>query len=227
MSVTPRAALSLRQRMAAQNAAPLVWIDCEVNIGLPVVHGSYCHVLGSIHTDTALQMTGLDYNNDEIIEIYCLITNGSLVLADTEGWGTVVHQSQARMDQMDEWCTRTHGQTGLTAAVVASDVTPEQAADGLLAYIKEHVPEPRTAILAGNSVHADRAFLNREPYRKVVDHLHYRILDISSLKEAARRWCPRTVENAPPKKTLHKARDDILESIEEARFYKEAIFERR
>ncbi|KAI7782313.1 oligoribonuclease [Diaporthe eres] len=187
--------------MAAQNAAPLVWIDCE--------------------------MTGLDYNNDEIIEVYCLITNGNLALVDTEGWGTVVHQPQARMDQMDEWCTRTHGQTGLTAAVVASDVTPEQAADGLLAYIKEHVPQPGTAILAGNSVHADRAFLMREPYRKVVDHLHYRILDVSSLKEAARRWSPRALENAPAKKTLHKAKDDILESIEEARFYKEAIFESR
>ena len=172
-------------------------------------------------------MTGLDYEKDEIIEIYCLITNGNLVLADKEGWGTVVHQPQARMDQMDEWCTRTHAQTGLTAAVVASDVTPEQAADGLLAYIKKYVPEPRKAILAGNSVHADRAFLNREPYRKVVDHLHYRILDVSSLKEATKRWLPQALENAPTKKTLHQAKDDILESIEEARFYKEAIFERK
>lgn len=172
-----------------------------------------------------MQMTGLDYEKDEIIEIYCLITNSNLVLADAEGWGTVVHQPQARMDQMNEWCTRTHGQTGLTAAVVASDVTPEQAADGLLAYIKKHVPEPRSAILAGNSVHADRAFLNREPYRKVVDHLHYRILDVSTLKEATRRWLPRLVEGAPPKKMLHKAKDDVLESIEEARFYKEAVFE--
>ncbi|KAJ0121749.1 oligoribonuclease [Diaporthe amygdali] len=186
--------------MAAQNTAPLVWIDCE--------------------------MTGLDYDKDEIIEVYCLITNGDLQLVDLEGWGTVVHQPQARMDEMDEWCTRTHGQTGLTAAVVASDVTPEQAADELLAYIKKYVPEPRKAILAGNSVHADRAFLNREPYRKVVDHLHYRILDISSLKEASRRWCPRITEKAPTKKTLHKAKDDILESIEEARFYKDAIFQR-
>lgn len=173
------------------------------------------------------QMTGLDYSNDAIIEIYCLITNGNLELADNEGWGTVVHQPQARMDQMDEWCTRTHGETGLTAAVVASEVTPEQAADGLLAYIKKHVSQPRTAILAGNSVHADRAFLNREPYRKVVDFLHYRILDISSLKEASRRWCPQIAQKAPPKKTLHKAKDDILESIEEARFYKQAIFERK
>lgn len=174
-----------------------------------------------------MQMTGLDFDKDEIIEIYCLITNGDLALADTEGWGTVVHQPQARMDQMNEWCARTHGQTGLTAAVVASDVTPEQAADGLLAYIKKHVPEAGTGILAGNSVHADRAFLNREPYRKVLDHLHYRILDVSSLKEATRRWSPRALETMPVKKMLHKAKDDILESIEEARFYKEAVFQRR
>lgn len=187
--------------MAQQNTAPLVWIDCE--------------------------MTGLDYDKEEIIEIYCLITNGNLVLADNEGWGTVVHQPAERMAQMDKWCTQTHAKTGLTAAVVASTVTPEQAADGLLAYIKKHVPEPRTAILAGNSVHMDRAFLNRGPYRKVVEHLHYRILDISSLKEASRRWLPLVTENVPRKKMLHKAKDDILESIEEARFYKEAIFERK
>jgi oligoribonuclease len=76
----------------------------------------------------------------------------------------------------------------LTAAVIASTVTAEEAASGLLAYIQKHVPVKGTALLAGNSVHADRAFLRKEPYKKVLDHLHYRILDISSLKEAARRW---------------------------------------
>lgn len=189
------------ERMAQQNAAPLVWIDCE--------------------------MTGLDHDNDEIIEIYCLITNGDLELVDTEGWGTVVHQSTARMAQMNEWCTRIHAQTGLTAAVIASAVTPEQAADGLLDYIKKHVPEPRTAILAGNSVHVDRVFLNREPYRKVVEYLHYRILDVSTIKEASRRWLPEVTAKAPRKKMLHKAKDDILESIQEAKFFKEAVFERK
>ncbi|ETS86921.1 hypothetical protein PFICI_00749 [Pestalotiopsis fici W106-1] len=178
----------------------LVWIDCE--------------------------MTGLDPDREEIIEIFCIITTGTLEVVDEAGLGIVIHQSKERMDQMDDWCTKTHGQSGLTAAVIASTVTPEQAADELLAYIKKYVPE-KGAILAGNSVHADRAFLRKEPYRKVVRHLHHRILDVSTLKEAARRWCPKKIiHNAPQKKGLHQAKDDILESIEEARYYKETIFKR-
>ncbi|CAN8099039.1 unnamed protein product [Discula destructiva] len=183
----------------AQSFGPLVWIDCE--------------------------MTGLDPDKEEIIEIFCLITNGDLELLHEDGWGTVVHQPQSRMDQMDEWCVRTHGQSGLTAEVVASSVTPEQAAEGLLEYIKKHVPDPRKALLAGNSVHADKSFLVRGPYRKVMDHLHYRILDVSSIKEATSRWCPEVMRKAPRKQALHKAKEDILESIEEARFYKEVIFQ--
>ncbi|KAI4594594.1 Phosphoglucomutase-2 [Pestalotiopsis sp. IQ-011] len=180
---------------------PLVWIDCE--------------------------MTGLDPDREEIIEIFCIITTGTLEVVDEAGWGTVIHQSKERMDQMDEWCTKTHGQNGLTAAVIASTVTPEQAADELLAYIKKYVPEPKRAILAGNSVHADRGFLRKEPYRKVVRHLHHRILDVSTLKEAARRWLPKKViHGAPQKKTLHQAKEDILESIEEARYYKDTVFKR-
>ncbi|RYP72743.1 hypothetical protein DL770_007920 [Monosporascus sp. CRB-9-2] len=181
----------------ASNGA-LVWIDCE--------------------------MTGLNPDTDEIIEIFCVITTGTLEVIDGNGWGTVVHQSKDRMDMMDEWCTRTHAKSGLTDAVLTSKVTPEQAADELLAYIKKHVPEPG-ALLAGNSVHADRAFLRKEPYKKVIDYLHHRILDVSSLKEAARRWCPREVmENAPRKQGLHQAKNDILESIAEARYYKDIIF---
>ncbi|KAK4459336.1 ribonuclease H-like domain-containing protein [Cladorrhinum samala] len=180
---------------------PLVWIDCE--------------------------MTGLDPDTDSILEIYCLITDGQLELLDPVGWGTVVHQSKERMDAMDEWCTRVHGESGLTAAVANSTVTPELAADGLLSYIQKYVPQVRTALLAGNSVHADRAFLRKGPYKKVLDHLHYRILDVSSVKEAARRWCPELFAAAPQKKGLHKARDDILESIEEAKYYKAATFQRQ
>ncbi|KAI1776809.1 ribonuclease H-like protein [Hypoxylon cercidicola] len=182
----------------ASNRA-LVWVDCE--------------------------MTGLDPDCEEIIEIFCIITTGTLDVVDENGWGIVIHQSQERMDQMDEWCTRTHAKSGLTAAVVASKVTPEQAADELLAYIKKHIPE-RGALLAGNSVHADRAFLRKEPYKKVVDYLNHRILDISTLKEAARRWCPRDIiRSAPTKQGLHQAKEDILESIAEARYYKEVIFD--
>ncbi|KAK3941818.1 oligoribonuclease [Diplogelasinospora grovesii] len=176
----------------------LVWIDCE--------------------------MTGLDPDSDVIIEIFCLITDGQLELLDESGWGTIVHQPKERMDMMDDWCTRVHGNSGLTSAVIESDVTPEQAADELLAYIQKHVSQRGVALLAGNSVHADRAFLRKEPYKQVIDYLHYRILDVSSLKEAALRWCPKIAGAAPEKKGLHKAKQDILESIEEARFYKSVIF---
>ncbi|KAI0388153.1 ribonuclease H-like protein [Hypomontagnella monticulosa] len=184
--------------MATNDA--LVWIDCE--------------------------MTGLDPDREEIIEIFCIITTGTLDIVDENGWGTVIHQSRERMDQMDEWCTRTHAKTGLTAAVVASTVTPEQAADELFAYIKKYVPE-RGALLAGNTVHADKAFLRKEPYKKIIDYLHHRILDVSTLKEATRRWCPKEVlKGAPTKQALHQAKQDILESIAEARYYKDVIFNR-
>lgn len=172
-------------------------------------------------------MTGLDPDKDEVIEIFCLITHANLELVEPEGWGTVIHLPKERLGQMDEWCVQTHGENGLTAASIASEVTAEQAADELLAYIKKFVPEPRTGRLAGNTVHADKAFLSKGPYRKVVDYLHYRILDVSSIKEAAMRWSPHLLDGLPRKKLLHKAKDDILESIEEAKYYKTTIFEKR
>lgn len=130
------------------------------------------------------------------------------------------------MSTQDDWCTRTHGETGLTSAVIASDTSAEQAADDLLKYIQKYVPDRRRALLAGNTVHADKAFLRKEPYKKVHDYLSHRILDVSTLKEAAKRWSPvDVVANVPKKKLLHKAKDDILESIEEARYYKETIFQ--
>lgn len=172
-------------------------------------------------------MTGLNPDTEEIIEIYCIITTGNLEVMDQEGYHAVIHLPAARLDQMDEWCTRTHVNSGLTGAVLASTTTPEEAADGLYDYIKKFIPEKRKALLAGNSVHADRAFLRKRPYDKVIDHLHYRILDISAIKEAGKRWCPREVmDQAPAKKGRHLARDDILESIEEAKYYRDAIFRR-
>lgn len=214
-----------RRRMAAQTAAPLVWIDCEV------MTSSVLHIIVNLRmlldANPPKQMTGLDPDKEEIIEIFCLITNSELELIEPEGWGTVIHQPKERLDQMDEWCVQTHGNSGLTAAVIASEVTAEQAADELLAYIKKFITEPRTALLAGNTVHADKAFLRKEPYRKVVDFLHYRILDVSSIKEAAVRWCPRVLGEQPRKKLLHQAKDDILESIEEAKFYRNTIFKGR
>lgn len=107
----------------------------------------------------------------------------------------------------------------------ASLISPTAAADALLAYIRRYVPAPRTALLAGNSVHADKAFLARGPYAPVMEFLHYRILDVSTIKEAARRWgSDGLLEGVPPKREVHLARDDILESIAEMRFYREKLF---
>jgi oligoribonuclease len=136
-------------------------------------------------------------------------------------------QHKTKTSAQDEWCTRTHGENGLTAAVLESKISPEQASTELLEYIKKYVPESGRALLAGNSVHADKAFLRKEPYKKVIDHLHHRIVDVSSVKELAKRWSSLDVLlGAPKKKNAHKAKDDILESIAEAKYYKEAIFQR-
>lgn len=170
-------------------------------------------------------MTGLDPDKEEIIEIYCLITTGNLEFIDEEGYHAIVHLPKERMDQMDEWCTKTHGESGLTQAVLDSTTTPQQAADGLYDYITKFIPQKRKGILAGNSIHADRTFLRKEPYNKALDHLHYRLLDVTTIKEAARRWASvAVIKKVPNKKGTHKARDDILESIEEAKYYREAIF---
>ncbi|KAE8145631.1 ribonuclease H-like domain-containing protein [Aspergillus avenaceus] len=183
----------------APSSDPLVWIDCE--------------------------MTGLDHERDQIIQICCFITDANLQVLEPHGFETVVHAPKAALDSMSQWCIDTHGRTGLTAAVLASTVTPESAAANLLAYIQRHVPQPRTALLAGNSVHADKAFLARGPYAKVLEWLHYRILDVSTLKEAARRWGGQELLAAvPEKKEVHSAKDDILESIAEMQFYRDRLF---
>lgn len=172
-------------------------------------------------------MTGLSPDTDEILEIYCIITTGDLEVIDEEGFHAIIHVPEERMSKMDDWCTKTHRDSGLTAAVLSSTTTPEQAADALYDYITKFVPERKKALLAGNSIHADRAFLRKAPYNKVTRHLHHRLLDVSAIKEAARRWSDEeTVRRVPTKKGLHKARDDILESIEEAKYYRDAIFRR-
>ena len=171
------------------------------------------------------QMTGLDPDEEIILEIYCILTTGSLELIDEEGYHAIIHCPAERLNQMDEWCTKTHAASGLTAAVLASTTTPSDAADGLYNYITKFIPERKKALLAGNSVYADRGFLRQEPYTKVMKHLHHRILDVSAVKEAARRWCSAEIlAGVPVKKARHKARDDILESIEEAKYYRDAIF---
>ena len=170
-------------------------------------------------------MTGLNPEKETIMSISCFITNAQLELMDKEGWDSTIHHDKDTLDRMDEWCTKTHGNSGLTAACIESNITHEQAADGLLAYVKRFVTEPRKGLLAGNSVHCDKAFLSKAPYNRITDYLSYRILDVSSIKEAVKRWSPEEVLlRVPSKKLLHQARDDILESIEEARYYRDACF---
>ena len=190
----------IQKRMArTRSTYPLVWVDCE--------------------------MTGLDPERETIMSIACFITDAQLKLQDEQGWETIIHHDKSTLDKMDEWCTKTHGASGLTAACIASTTTNDRAAEGLLEYIKKYVPEGRRGLLAGNSVHCDRNFLSKPPYNRITDYLSYRILDVSSLKEAARRWAPEEVlQGVPSKKLLHQAREDILESIEEAKYYREKIF---
>ena len=173
------------------------------------------------------KMTGLNPEKDSILSIACYITDAHLFLLDTHGWSATIHQSATTLDRMDEWCTTTHTRSGLKSACLSSTTTAQQAADGLLAYIQQYIPQTRSGLLAGNSVHCDKEFLRREPYRQILNYLTYRILDVSAIKEAARRWAPvEVLRQVPRKKGLHQAREDILESIEEARFYRKVFFAR-
>ncbi|QDS75371.1 hypothetical protein FKW77_002441 [Venturia effusa] len=186
-----------------QSRDPLVWIDCE--------------------------MTGLDLEKDEIIEIACIVTDWNLQPIGPPGFEITIGQTHEKMASMNEWCIEHHGKSGLTAKVIASKISHQQAAEQLLAYVKARVPKARTALLAGNSVHADKAFFNAEPaYAEVMQHLHYRILDVSSIKEAVRRFSPQEVlAQIPKKKKAHTAMEDILESIAEMRYYSEQIFQKK
>ena len=170
-------------------------------------------------------MTGLDRLNDEILSICCFVTDSDLNLLDQDGFEAIIHHDKSKLDTMNAWCVETHGKSGLTAACVSSNTTPQHAAEDLLQYVQRFSPVPGVGLLAGNSVHCDREFLAKPPFDRVLKHLHYRILDVSSIKEAARRWAPLEIlKNVPAKKGLHQAREDILESIEEARYYRENFF---
>ncbi|KAL1723710.1 ribonuclease H-like domain-containing protein [Schizophyllum commune] len=179
----------------AYDDGPIVWVDCE--------------------------MTGLDHNKDKIIEIAVLITNGNLEIVD-EGVEYIIRADKAVLDGMDEWCTNQHGKSGLTAACLASPHTTASVESAVLAYIQKWVPTQRTAVLAGNSVHVDRMFLANEMPR-LVDWLHYRIIDVSSIKELARRWYPQ-IPVPKLSESSHRALDDIKGSIAELRWYRENIF---
>ena len=211
---------NLTKMASGSPTGSLVWIDCEVRSRLPALR-----IAAELLTE--LQMTGLNRETDQIMSLCCLITDANLNILDPKGYEATIHHDQATLDRMDDWCTKTHGNSGLTKACLASNTSHASAAMGLLGYIKEHIPYSRTGLLAGNSVHVDKEFLSKSPYDAVLKHLHYRILDVSSIKEAAQRWAPGKMQEAPLKRGLHQARDDILESIQEARFYRDTFFRER
>lgn len=170
-------------------------------------------------------MTGLDLSKDTIMSLACFITDYDLKMLDETGYEAVIRHSQDQLGAMGQWCRDHHGKSGLTKACLESTTTAETAASELLAYIQKYAPERRKALLAGNTVHADKAFLVKEPWTAVMKHLHHRILDVSAIKEAARRWAPEAVlKKSPQKAGKHEAKADILESIEEAKYYRRMFF---
>lgn len=165
-----------------------------------------------------MEMSGLDPERDRILEIATLVTDAELQVV-AEGPELVVHQPEEVLAGMDAWNREHHGASGLIDRVRASSVTLAEAESRTLAFLQAHVPE-RGCPLAGNSVHQDRRFLSRW-MPAVEGWLHYRIVDVSTLKELARRWAPRVVEAAPAKAGRHRALEDIRESIEELRWYRD------
>jgi oligoribonuclease len=174
----------------------LVWIDCE--------------------------MTGLDLRRDALIEIAVLVTDGDLtVLGD--GVDVVIHADEAALAGMPDVVREMHANSGLTDAVRASTVTIADAEQLALEYVRKYVPDPRSAPLAGNSIATDRGFIARD-MPELDGHLHYRMVDVSSIKELCRRWYPRVFYAKPEKGLAHRALADIEESIRELDYYRRTLF---
>ncbi|HEY6740033.1 MAG TPA: oligoribonuclease [Actinopolymorphaceae bacterium] len=173
----------------------LVWIDCE--------------------------MTGLDLEKDALIEVAALVTDGELNVLG-EGVDLVIKPPPRALEQIGDVVREMHTASGLLE-VLESGITLAEAEEQVLAYIKEHAPEPGRTPLAGNTVATDRAFLARD-MPTLEKHLHYRIVDVSSVKELVRRWYPRVYFQSPAKTGNHRALADIRESIDELRYYRAAVF---
>ncbi|MTD13405.1 oligoribonuclease [Nakamurella sp. YIM 132087] len=174
----------------------LVWIDCE--------------------------MTGLDLGNDALIEIAALVTDGNLNILG-EGVDVVVHASDEKLAAMPPVVEEMHAKSGLTEEVRASAVTLQEAEQLVLAYVKQHVPDARSAPLAGNSIGTDRGFISRD-MPELDGYLHYRMIDVSSIKELTRRWYPKVYFSQPAKGMAHRALADIKESIRELAYYRGTVF---
>jgi oligoribonuclease len=182
--------------LVADSAGHLVWIDCE--------------------------MTGLDLVKDRLIEVAVLVTDSELNVLDP-GLDLVINAPDEALDGMDDVVVEMHAKSGLTDAVRASTLTVAEAEQQLLTYVKRFVPERRTAPLCGNSIGTDRGFLARD-MPELDDHLHYRMIDVSSIKELGRRWFPRVYFAQPPKGLAHRALADIIESVRELAYYRKTLF---
>ena len=167
-------------------------------------------------------MTGLDHTSDVIVEIATLVTDDDLEVV-AEGPDIVVHQPADVLALMEPVVRDMHTRSGLLAAIESSTVSLADAGAQTLAFIKEHVPESRTVPLAGNSIGTDRRFLAAH-LPEIEDWLHYRCIDVSTIKELAKRWHPDALASAPDKRGGHRALDDIRESVEELRHYRKTVF---
>jgi oligoribonuclease len=174
----------------------LVWIDCE--------------------------MTGLDLGKDRLIEIAALVTDGDLNVLG-EGVDMVIHADDETLSGMIDVVTQMHTRSGLIEEVRASTVDIAQAEATVLDYVRAHVPQAKTVPLAGNSIATDRGFIARD-MPTLDDYLHYRMIDVSSIKELCRRWYPRIYYGQPEKGLTHRALADIYESIRELKFYRRTAF---
>ncbi|MGA5823839.1 oligoribonuclease [Kitasatospora sp. NPDC094028] len=173
----------------------LVWIDCE--------------------------MTGLDLDRDALVEVAVLVTDSELNILG-EGVDVIIRPPAEALANMPEVVRTMHTASGLLDEL-EQGVTLAEAEERVLAYVREHAPEAGKTPLCGNSVATDRGFLSRD-MPALEKHLHYRIVDVSSIKELARRWYPKAYYNSPPKGGNHRALADIRESIDELRYYREAVF---
>jgi oligoribonuclease len=169
-----------------------------------------------------LEMTGLDPLRQAIVEIATLVTDDELAVV-AEGPDLVVHQPPDVLAKMDAVVREMHTASGLLAAIGASTVTLEDAGRATLEFIRSHVPVPRTVPLCGNSIGTDRRFLAAH-LPEIEAHLHYRSIDVSTVKELCRRWYPTAFAAAPEKRGGHRALDDIRESLAELAYYRSAIF---
>ena len=168
------------------------------------------------------EMTGLELATDELIEIAVLVTDSELNVLDP-GIDLVIHAEDEALAAMPEVVRKMHAHSGLTEEVRAATLTLAEAEQQVLAYVKRFVPEARTAPLCGNSIATDRGFLTRD-MPELDAHLHYRMIDVSSIKELSRRWYPRIYFGQPEKGLAHRALADITESIRELAYYRRTAF---